>query len=155
MENTPWMFIRGGYSGAGTATSARAGDISVRAYPGGLSNNDTSLTTTSVTTLTLTLDTTDSGSWVLRTFYTVGGVETELDSNGDSGGLANIYSGTNTNSLRSGPNSIQYVGLSNSNTTATPIQWDNFVLETIPEPSTALLSVGGLALAFVRRRMAV
>jgi hypothetical protein len=30
--------------------------------------------------------------------------------------------------------------------------WDNFVLETIPEPSTALLSLGGLGLAFVRRR---
>ena len=151
-ENTPWLFMRGGYNGGATSESARTGDISVRPSPGTTaSNNDTNLTTTSPVTLTMTLDTTGS-SWVIRSFYTVGGVETELDSNGGLTGLAHTYTTTQTNALRSGANSIQSVGLSNSSTTATPIVWDNFVLETIPEPSTALLSAGGIGLAFIRRR---
>lgn len=144
-ESTPWVFIRAGYTGT-PAEDIRIGDISVRPNQSvGITNNDTNLTVTSPITLSLILDTTVSTAWTLRAFYGA----TELDANGATAGLMLTYNSTQSAALAT---AITHVGLSNSNTSSITARWDNFVLETIPEPSSALLAAGGLGLALSRRR---
>lgn len=147
-ETTPWIFIRGGHP-SGASSNAQTGDISTRINQGnGLVNSDTSLTVTTPVTLSLILDTTVSTAWTLRAFYG----NTELDINGGAAGTMFTYSSVASAALASGTTSITSVGLSNSNTASLTASWDNFILETIPEPSSAMLALGGLGLCFIRRR---
>jgi len=137
-STTPWAFIRTGNISAGSI-----GDVVVR--PLGSSGNDinTNYTVTNTIKLELILNTTDTDvvtngdQWSLM--FLVNGVQI---------GTTTTYNEADSTALLNG---IKRIGLTNA-TDSNAVTYDNFVLQTIPEPSTAAVLSGGLGLLALRRR---
>jgi len=115
----------------------------------GIADNNTNLTWGVWHTLNIVLDTTGDGSSFTADFL--------IDGLTVSSGAYTISSLDNPGNGATVPgtllNQIRYVGFAYDNSSATPPGFDNFLLTSVPEPSTlALIGVGALAYAFWLRR---
>lgn len=135
--NTPWAFVR-----TGSTTSTSIGDTAFRPLGVTTSDQNTNLTVTNTMNLGLVLNTNDTSvtvgtQWSLSFFV-----------NGVQRGSTFTYSDTESAALLTAITSIGLTGATSGNT----VSYDNFVLETIPEPSHLMLSASALGLLAIRRR---
>lgn len=134
---TPWAFVR-----TGNETSSSIGDTSVRPTGGTTTDLNTNLTVTNPMNLALVLNTNDTSA--------TSGVQWSLSFwiNGVQQGATTTYTEVETTALAA---AIKSIGLTGA-TTGNSVSYDNFVLETIPEPSHLMLSASALGLLAIRRR---
>lgn len=135
--NTPWAFLR-----TGNTTTTAIGDTAFRPLGATTSDRDTNHTVTNTVALALVLNTNDTSAtagtqWSLS-FY----------SNGVQRGPTYTYTDAESTALLAAITSIGLTGA----TTGNSVSYDNFVLETIPEPSSLMLSASALGLLAIRRR---
>ena len=135
--NTPWGFIR-----TGNPTSTSIGDTVFRPLGVATSDQNTNLTVTNTINLALVLNTNDTSGtagvqWSLSFFI-----------NGNQQGATYTYSAAETTALAAAITSIGLTGSTDVNS----VSYDNFTLETIPEPSGLMLSASALGLLAIRRR---
>lgn len=140
--NSPWAFIRGG-----NGDSNLIGDVDFRANGSTSSpstaQRDTNYTATVFHNLQFILNTNDTSATAGTQFslmFLVDGLQI---------GNTYTYSDVQSADLLSGVNSITSVGLTGV-TANNDTSFDNFILQTIPEPSVALLGALG-ALGLLRR----
>lgn len=136
--NTPWAFMR-----TGNPTASSIGDTAFRPMGSSGADQNTNLTVTSPRRLELVLNTTDTDAittgvqWSLA--FLVDGIQV---------GATYTYSETESNQLLANITSVGLTGATNGNS----VSYDNFLLQTIPEPSHFMLAASGLGLLAIRRR---
>ncbi len=137
--NTPWAFVR---TGNGTVSSI--GDTSFRPTGATTPDEDTNLTVTNTNRLELILNTNDTDAGTA-------GIQWSLTFlvNGTQVGATTTYTDVQSAALLA---NIKSIGVTGATTGTNPVSYDNFVLQTIPEPSHLLLGASSLGLLALRRR---
>lgn len=136
--NTPWAFVR-----AGNTTPGLIGDTTFRPNGGQTSDINTNFTVTDPLTLQFVLNTNDSNSGTAGRQATL-----QYFVNDIQRGSTHIYNDTDTTALLT---NITRVGITANTSTDVSVTYDNFSLDVVPEPSSALLLLGSTALLAFRR----
>jgi len=137
--STPWAFIR-----TSNPTTGSIGDTAYRPNGSTGTEVDTNFTVTNTNRLELILNTNDTNAGTAGDQFSL-----TFLVNGVQRGTTYTYNATESAALLA---NIAFVGLTHATNSGNVATYDNFVLQTIPEPSSLLIGASGMALLAIRRR---